>query len=88
MATVQLAGGSPGAWQPASTAALDAFGQTGDYDRWALARLYGGRHPRVARGPRLAPDGRTESWTLISPYPSPTLRRLESGTLALVLRVP
>lgn len=78
----------PGAWMARSVAPLDAFGQTGAYDRWALVRLYGARGPRVARGPR-AVDGRvTESWTLISPYPDATLQRLEAGTLLIVLRVP
>jgi hypothetical protein len=78
----------PGAWQPRMVLPADAFGQTGAYDRWALARLYGARGPRVARGPKAA-DGRvTESWALISPYPDATLQRLEPGTLLLVLRVP
>lgn len=78
----------PGAWEPRAVLPLDAFGQAGTYDRWALARLYGARRPRVARGPREA-DGRVvESWTLISPYPDATLQRLEPGTLLIVLRVP
>ena len=63
----------------------DAFGQSGRYNRWNLARLYGGRRARVARLPRLE-DGRVVgAWTLISPYPDPTLTRLEPGTLLLVL---
>lgn len=78
----------PGAWTPRAVLPADAFGQTGTYDRWALARLYGARGPRVARGPK-GVDGRvTESWTLISPYPDATLQRLEPGTLLLVLREP
>lgn len=78
----------PGAWEPLALLPLDAFGQTGQYDRWAVLRLYGARRARVARGPR-ARDGRVmESWTLISPYPDATLQRLEPGTLLIVLRMP
>jgi hypothetical protein len=78
----------PGAWTPRASAPADAFGQTGAYDRWALARLYGARAPRVARGPK-ATDGRvTEAWTLISPYPDATLQSLEPGTLLIVLSLP
>ncbi len=78
----------PGAWDPQALLPLDAFGQTGAYDRWAVLRLYGAARARVARGPRAA-DGRVaESWTLISPYPDATLQRLEQGTLLIVLRVP
>ena len=77
-----------GAWEPKAQLPFDAFGQTGRYDRWKLARVYGARRPRVARGPR-AVDGRvSEIWTLVSPYPDPSLTRLEAGTLLLVLRLP
>jgi len=75
----------PGAWVPASVLPADAFGQTGSYDRSRLARLYGARRPVVARGPRGA-DGRpAEAWTLVSPYPSRDLTRLESGTMLIVV---
>ena len=78
----------PQSWQPRPELPFDAFGQTGNYDRWKVARLYGSRRARVARGPKAA-DGRvTESWTLISPYPSPALDRLEEGTLLIVLKLP
>ena len=77
----------PGAWQPKPLVPFDAFGQTGRYDRWKMARLYGSRRAQVARGPRET-DGRvTESWTLISPYPDPSLTRLEPGTLLIVLTI-
>jgi hypothetical protein len=37
----------------------------------------------------VAGDGRTlEAWTLVSPYPDPSLMRLERGTLILVVRAP
>jgi hypothetical protein len=78
----------PGAWQPKSVLPFDAFGQMGRYDRWTLARLYGARRARVARGPRGSEGQVTESWTLISPYPDPALSRLEPGTLLIVLRIP
>jgi hypothetical protein len=79
---------APGAWQPRPVLPLDAFGQAGRYDRSAMTRVYGALQPRVARGAR-AENGRViESWTLISPYPDPTLRRLEAGTLLIVLRIP
>jgi hypothetical protein len=77
----------PGAWTPRSQLPADAFGRSGAYDRWTLARLYGSRQPRVARGARLADDGAIEAWTLVSPYPSPDLARLEPGTLLMVLRI-
>jgi hypothetical protein len=77
-----------GAWQPRALLAADAFGQTGMYDRAALARLYGAQRPLVVRGARTAPDGQLEAWTLVSPHPDEKLQRLQPGTLILVLRVP
>ena len=74
----------PGAWVPAPVLPADAFGQTGRYDRSRLARLYGARRPVVARGPR--GTGRpAEAWTLVSPYPSRDLTRLEPGTMLIVV---
>ena len=67
---------------------LDAFGLAGRYDRSALARVYGARQPHVARGARMENGRVVESWTLISPYPDTALRRLETGTLLVVLRLP
>jgi hypothetical protein len=84
----------PGAWQPAALLPADAFGETGAYDRAKLIRLYGATRAMVARGPRadsstaLAANRPTESWTLISPYPSLDLTRLEPGTLVIVLHLP
>jgi hypothetical protein len=78
----------PGAWQARPASPWDAFGRAGGYDRSALARVYGARQPRVARGARMQ-DGRVvESWTLIEPYPDTTLRQLETGTILIVLRIP
>jgi hypothetical protein len=77
----------PGAWRPRDRLPADAFGRGGRYDRWTLARLYGSRQPRVARGARVDDGGVVESWTLVSPYPSPDLTRLDPGTLLIVLRI-
>jgi hypothetical protein len=82
-------GRAPGSWTASPVSPFDAFGDTGSYDRFRLARLYGSTRPRVARGPRLDDEGQTvESWTLISPYPDPALSRLLPGTLVIVLRMP
>ena len=75
----------PGAWQARALIWSDAFGQTGRYDRWKLARLYGARRPQVARGPVGEGTRVTAAWTLVSPYPDPALDRLQSGTLLIVL---
>lgn len=89
----QLEGGqgllhTPGAWDVRELAAADAFGTAGAYDRSKVARLYGGGRARVSRGARTENGRAVESWTLISPYPDPTLQRLERGTLLVVLRLP
>ena len=78
---------TPGAWTARAELPTDAFGRAGNYNRWALVRLYGSRQPRVARGARLEEGRVVESWTLVSPYPSPDLTRLEPGTLLIVLRI-
>jgi hypothetical protein len=77
----------PGAWEPKAMIPFDAFGRTGSYNRWKLAGLYGSRRALVARGPRVD-HGRTESWMLVAPYPDPSLQRLETGTLIIVLTIP
>ena len=79
---------APGSWQPRPENPLDAFGSGGTYDRWKVLRLYGSRRPTVARGPRGTTGMVQESWTLISPYPSPDLATLDPGTLLIILRVP
>jgi hypothetical protein len=79
---------APGAWQARPALPWDAFGQAGGYDRSAMARVYGARQPRVARGARMEAGRVVESWTLVEPYPDPTLRRLETGTILIVLRLP
>jgi hypothetical protein len=78
---------APGSWHAQSESATDTFGTAGPYNRWMLARLYGSRPAQVARGARTDRGRVVESWTLISPYPSPDLRTLQPGTLRLVLRI-
>ena len=79
-------GTPPGAWQAESLDPLDAFGRAGTYDRARLAQLYWGRKVSVVRGP-IERDGRVVgALTLFSPYPDPTLTRLEPGTLAILLK--
>lgn len=75
----------PGSWSTSAQLAGDAFGQTGGYDRAKLARLYGSKRAVVARGPRGPGSRPSEAWTLVSPYPSTDLARLEPGTLLIVL---
>jgi hypothetical protein len=77
----------PGSFEPQSVIASEAFGQSGGYNRWKLALLYGARRTRIARGPRIE-NGRTiEAWTLISPYPDANLEQLNAGTLLIVMRL-
>jgi hypothetical protein len=78
---------TPGAWQVHTLIPFDAFGESGRYDRWKVARLYGARRARVARAPRVEDGQVREVWTMVSPYPGATLDRLEQGTLLLLLRI-
>jgi hypothetical protein len=76
-----------GAWTIEETDPLSAFGEAGLYDRGKVARLYGGKRARVARGP-IVRNGRTiRSITLVSPYPAPSLTSLERGTLIIDYRI-
>ncbi len=62
--------------------ALDAFGRAGEYDRFEVAKLYGGRRAQVVRGWR--EHGREfDAMTLISPYPDRSLTHLIEGTLGI-----
>lgn len=76
-----------GAWTVERQQPLDAFGADGRYDRYRLARVFGGTRPRVARGPVLDPrSGRAiGSVTMISPYPNPALTSLVPGTLTILV---
>jgi hypothetical protein len=78
---------TPGAWAVRQESATDVFGTAGRYNRWLLARLYGSRQVRVARGARADRGRVVEAWTLVSPYPSADLRTLHPGTMRLILNV-
>ena len=78
---------TPDAWAVRYESATDVFGTAGRYNRWLLARLYGSRQVRVARGARADRGRGVEAWTLISPYPSADLRTLHPGTMRLILNV-
>jgi hypothetical protein len=69
-------------WTIETANPLDAFGRAGLYDRSALARLYGGLRPTVARRWNRTPD-RFESLTLIFPSPDATLTSLVPATLVI-----
>ncbi len=76
-----------GPWVVRQMDPLDAYGNAGPYNRAKVARLYVGIRARVARGP-IVRSGRTDaSITLVSPYPDPSLTRLERGTLIIELRI-
>ena len=81
---------SPGAWEPSRPEAHNAFGQDGVYDRARLARLFTGKRVTLVRG-SLVVDGRRVAYTLISPYPNPSLSAIEPGTMVVeqwVTRIP
>jgi hypothetical protein len=78
---------TPGAWAVGFESPTDAFGTAGRYNRWLLARLYGSRQVRVARGARADRGRVVEAWMLLSPYPSADLRTLHPGTMRLILNV-
>lgn len=78
---------TPGAWRARHENPTDAFGLGGSYNRWTLARVYGSTQPRVARGARLENGRITESWMLVSPYPDPSMTRLEPGTLRIIVGI-
>jgi hypothetical protein len=69
-------------WTIETANTLDAFGRAGLYDRSALARLYGGLRPTVARRWSQTPDA-FESLTLIFPSPDAALTRLVPSTLVI-----
>jgi hypothetical protein len=75
---------APGAWSATRPESHDAFGQAGLYDRYRLAQLFGGRRLTVVRG-SLRRQGLLRAYTLISPYPDPSLTRIESGTMVIVV---
>lgn len=73
---------APGAWQPLRPEAHDAFGQDGPYDRARLARLFRGTRVTLIRG-SLTEGPRRVAYTLISPYPAPSLDTIVAGTMVI-----
>jgi len=78
---------APGAWVASRPEAGAAFGQEGLYDRARLARLFNGKRVTVVRG-SLAQQGQRLAYTLVSPYPDPTLSHIIEGTMVIEFRVP
>ena len=78
---------SPGAWVPNRPEAHDAFGQEGSYDRPRLARLFRGQRVTLVRG-SVVRGGHRVAYTLISPFPDASLRRIETGTMVVEFTVP
>jgi hypothetical protein len=76
-----------GAWEPSRPEANGAFGQEGAYDRARLARLFNGKRVTVVRG-SLVQNGQRFAYTLVSPYPDPTLSHIVDGTMVIEFRVP
>jgi len=76
-----------GSWAVRRLEAGEAFGASAVYDETRLARLFNGRRAFVSRGPVLHDGEVVASVTLISPYPDPTLTRLEQGTLVIIFDV-
>ncbi len=78
---------APGAWQPTRPEAHGAFGEEGNFDRARLARLFNGKRVTVVRG-SLVRDGRRVAFTLVSPYPDPSLSAILDGTMVIEFRDP
>jgi hypothetical protein len=73
---------APGAWEPLRPEAHDAFGQVGTYDRFRLARLFRGKRVTLIRG-SLTEGPLRVAYTLISPYPAPSLDAILPGTIVI-----
>lgn len=78
---------APGAWQPTRPEAHGAFGEEGNFDRARLARLFNGKRVTVVRG-SLVHGGRRVAYTLVSPYPDPSLSAILDGTMVIEFRIP
>lgn len=77
-----------GAWASEPVDLSEAFGSAPRYDRYRLARLYGGVRPTLARGPIVQGRRVVASLTLVSPHPDPSLDRLLPGTLVIAVNLP
>lgn len=74
-------------WVIQKISPLQVFDTAAQYDRAALARLYGGENPRIARGPIIENGAVTQVVLLLSPYPEPDLKHLNPGTLIMLRRL-
>jgi hypothetical protein len=72
----------PAGWAAEAMNASDVFAAAHPRVKRAVAILYGGRRPLVARG-WIAREGGVESVTLISPRPDLSVARLAPGTLLI-----
>jgi hypothetical protein len=81
-------GGTKAAWKVESMTILDVFDGAAMYDRSRLARLYGGKSARVARGPIRRDGAVVGTILLVSPYPDADLRQVNPGTLVMTVEVP
>ena len=78
----------PRPWKVETSGPVDVFDGAALFDRARLARLYGGKVVRIARGP-IVENGRvTHTVLLLSPYPDAELTRLNQGTLIMTVLVP
>lgn len=78
---------NPATWRVDRVTAGELFDGSALFDRARLARLYGGRPPRVARGPITRDGVVIVVVQLLSPYPEADLSRLNHGTLIMRVRV-
>ena len=72
----------PAGWSAEALTAADVFAAADPRVKRAVAILYGGQRPLVARG-WIAREDQLESVTLISPRPDPSLTHLHPGTLLI-----
>jgi hypothetical protein len=73
----------PAGWSIDALTAADVFAAVDPRVKRAVAILYGGQRPQVARGWIARSDDELESVTLVSPRPDPSLTRLMPGTLLI-----
>ena len=76
---------APGAWVPVPARSQRRIRQEGLYDRARLARLFNGKRVTVVRG-SLLQQGQRLAYTLVSPYPDPTLSPIVEGTMVIEFR--
>jgi hypothetical protein len=78
----------PRSWKVETSGPADAFDGAALFDRARLARLYGGKVMRIARGPIVENGHVTHTVLLVSPYPDPELKSLYQGTLIMTVEIP